>query len=408
VSAPDTAPRMPPETDANAPSTWVRQLTLTNFRNYASATIDCGAHPVILTGHNGAGKTNILEAVSLLAPGQGLRRAAYADMRRAGHEADGWALSAQLVSGPDDVRIGTGLAPTPETAAPSRPTGSRLVRIDGAPQKSSTALADYVEMVWLTPALDSLFTGAASDRRRFVDRLTLCLAPAHARNSSQFERAMRQRNKLLDIGTRSDAEFEGLEDIMATTGAAIAAARVATIDAVARTIAARHAETGDGPFPWAEIAIEGTIEDLLQRGEADATTAPTIYRYRLAENRYRDRAAGRTLEGPHRSDLVVTHGPKQMRARLCSTGEQKALLVGLVLAHAEMLGQRSDGGAPILLLDEVAAHLDVHRRTALFEILLRLGTQAWMTGTDAAVFAPLSGNATHYAVDAASVAKIAI
>lgn len=389
------------------PATWVRRLALTNFRNYASATIEAGAHPVILTGHNGAGKTNILEAVSLLAPGQGLRRAAYADMRRAGNEVDGWAVSAHLMSAGDEVQIGTGLALTSANASTSaaRTSGSRLVRIDGVAQKSSSALSDYVEMVWLTPALDSLFTGAASDRRRFLDRLTLCRAPAHARNASQFERAMRQRNKLFDLGARSDAEFAGLEDIMAKSGAAIASARASTITAVIDTIARRRDTIGEGPFPWADIQIEGTVEDWIASGELDEAGAADRYRHGLGANRYRDSAAGRTLEGPHRSDLVVTHGPKQMRARLCSTGEQKALLVGLVLAHAEMLAGRSDGGAPILLLDEIAAHLDAQRRVALFDILLRLGTQAWMTGTDADVFAALSGLATHYDVDAATVSK---
>ncbi len=291
------------------------------------------------------------------------------------------------------VDIGTGLQPRPTTTERS----GRLVRIDGETQSGSGALAEYVEMVWLTPASDGLFTGPASERRRFLDRLILCFDAAHAKLSGRFERAMQQRNKLLAEGVRDAARFEGLERIMAEAGTAIAAARCEAISALAGVIAARRERDPGSPFPWCQIAIEGTLERDL--GHAAALDVEESYVQSLASTRERDRAAGRTLEGPHRSDLVAGHGPKAMPAHLCSTGEQKALLLGLVLAHAELIATRQDGLSPILLLDEVIAHLDEARRGALFAELLRLGSQAWLTGTDRTAFAPLEDHARLLDVD---------
>ncbi len=375
---------------------WLESLSLTNFRNHAHVQISAGPHPVVLWGPNGAGKTNILEAVSLTAPGQGLRRASYPDLARHGGHGD-WAVAAKLNLDGDVFLIGTGQA-----AGGKEPQSGRIVRIDGAAQSGSGVLADYVDMIWLTPAQDSLFTGPASERRRFLDRLVLCSDPGHRTRASQFERAMRQRNKLLSDGVRSDGQFTGLERIMAETGVAIAAARRAAVAMAQATITERRETRGASPFPWAVIELEGTLEEAL--GEAAAVDVEDTYAEQLARLRERDRTAGRTTQGPHRSDLIVRHGPKDMPARLCSTGEQKALLVGLVLANADMLRRRGqtgrdtlsaiDRGPPILLLDEVAAHLDAHRREALFDELLALGAQAWMTGTDAATFAPLAGQAT--------------
>jgi len=384
------------------PKTWIEQLSLTSFRNYTHAKLEAEASPVVLVGHNGAGKTNILEAVSLISPGRGLRRAAFADMSRVASSAPapappGWAISARLHAGDDPVIIGTGLAPAASGA-------SRLVRIDGEPQRSAAVLADYVEMTWLTPAFDGVFTGGTSDRRRFLDRLVLCFDAEHGTRANRFERAMRQRNKLLDAGARSPAEFGGLEEQLAETGVAISAARFALVQQLSATILRRREEVGPSAFPWAEIALTGSLEEALVG--TPASDVEDDYRERLARARPRDQAARRTLEGPHRADLEVQHGPKAMPAKLCSTGEQKALLVGLVLAHADLLARRASGGAPILLLDEIAAHLDADRRAALFDEILSLGSQAWMTGTDHAQFSALQGRATFFEVTDGAVARI--
>ena len=372
---------------------WVERLSLTNFRNYAEVELRVTAAPVVLLGHNGAGKTNLLEAVSLLAPGQGMRRAAYIDLARAGGHGD-WAVAARIQTQDGAIDIGTGVQPT-TTSAP--PVTGRIVRIDGVPQSGSGALADYVDMAWLTPSMDGLFTGPAGDRRRFLDRLILCFDPGYRTRAAQFERAMRQRNRLLEHGVREAAQFNGLEQIIAETGVAIAAVRAEAVAGLVSTIAARRAVNADSPFPWAEIALDGDLERMLQ--ERPAIEVEDAYAQMLARGRERDRAAGRTLDGPHRTDLVVAHGPKGQAARLCSTGEQKALLIGLVLAHAQMLAERRERGAPILLLDEIAAHLDDLRRAALFDEILDLGLQAWMTGTDANAFSALAGRATFVAVE---------
>lgn len=382
-----------PHLDAAPAAAWVERLSLTNFRNYAEVELRVTAAPVVLLGENGAGKTNLLEAVSLLAPGQGLRRAAYVDLARAGGQGD-WAVAAHLVTQDGPIDIGTGLQPAVTSAPPA--TG-RIVRIDGVPQSGSGALADYVDMAWLTPSMDGLFTGPAGDRRRFLDRLILCFDPGYRTRAAQFERAVRQRNRLLEHGVREAAQFNGLEQIIAETGVAIAAVRAEAVAGLVSTIALRRADNANSPFPWGDIALDGELERMLR--ERPAIEVEDAYGQMLARGRERDRAAGRTLDGPHRTDLVVAHGPKRQAARLCSTGEQKALLIGLVLAHAQMLAERRERGAPILLLDEIAAHLDDLRRAALFEEILALGLQAWMTGTDAHAFSALAGRATFVAVD---------
>lgn len=378
---------------------WIEQLTLTNFRNYQSLAVEVDARPVVLIGPNGAGKTNLLEAVSLLAPGQGLRRAAYGDLARHGGAGD-WAVAARLHSEGAEINIGTGLQPSPGLAARS----GRIVRIDGVAQSGSGALAEYVEMVWLTPALDGLFTGAASERRRFLDRLILCFDPGYRKRAGQFDRAMRQRNRLLDEDVREPARFEGLETIMAETGVAIAAARSEAVAVLRHEMQLRRSRGSQSPFPWAELELDGTLEAAV--GDGAAVDVEDAYRDRLARFRERDRSAGRTLEGPHRCDLIVQHGPKAMPAKICSTGEQKALLISLVLAHAELTAARRDGAAPILLLDEIAAHLDADRRGALFEDLIRLGTQSWMTGTDRSAFAGLESRAGFHRVAGGDVTEI--
>lgn len=367
-----------------APRLWVERLTLTNFRNYESATLELGPEPVVLAGANGSGKTNLLEAVSLLAPGQGLRRAAYADIARGAGDGS-WSVAAKVHTDLGAVDIGTGIAAGAESV-----TG-RIVRIDGVTKPGSGVLAEYVEVAWLTPAMDGLFTGPGSERRRFLDRLILCFDPEHGRRASRFERAMQQRNRLLSDDVRDHARFQGLEDVMAETGVAIAAARAEAAAALGGISERRRARDASSAFPWAMIAVQGTLEADL--GSMPALDVEERYKAALRSGRERDRAAGRTLEGPHRSDLAVEHGPKAMPARLCSTGEQKALLLGLVLSHAELTAERQGGRAPILLLDEVTAHLDGARRAALFEEILAIGTQAWMTGTDLEAFTALAGRA---------------
>ena len=335
------------------------RLILTDFRNHADLTIAPGPGFVVLTGENGAGKTNVLEAVSLLAPGRGLRRAALGDMARQ-NGPGGFGVAADLTG---DVAIATGT----HAAAPER----RIVRVQGS-AVAATALAEWLTVVWLTPAMDRLFVEPAGERRRFLDRLTLALSSAHAMHANRYEAAMRARNRLLADDAAPDREWlSALEAQMAEHDAAIDAARRETVAALAE----RLVEQPDGPFARAGLALEGWT------GASNSLAAD------LARGRARDAAAGRALVGPHRSDLVVTHLGKGQAAGLCSTGEQKALLLGLILAHADLVAERT-GAPPVLLLDEVAAHLDPLRRAALFDRLSGMG-QVWMTGTEDALFADL-------------------
>jgi DNA replication and repair protein RecF len=380
---------------ASAKRVWIERLQLTDFRNYAGLSLSVGPAPVVLTGANGSGKTNLLEALSLLASGQGLRRAPYPELARMGRSS--WAVAARLVTPLGPVDLGTGLGPDADAGR-----GGRIVRIDGETQSGSGALAEHVEMVWLTPAMDGLFTGPGSDRRRFLDRLISGLDPSYRPLLGQFERAMQQRNRLLAEDVRDGARFEGFERIMAEAGVAVAAARATAVAALSAAIGARRDAAHGALFPWAELAIVGTLEaGLAARAAIDVEDD---YIRQLARERERDRAAGRTLEGPHRSDLMVGHGPKEMPAKVCSTGEQKALLIGLVLAHCDLVGQRRDGLAPLLLLDEIAAHLDPSRRAALFEEVVALGSQAWMSGTDPDAFAALGNRAQFHRVEEGRVA----
>ncbi len=370
---------------------WIERITLNNFRNYETATLETGPEPVVLIGENGSGKTNLLEAVSLLAPGQGMRRAAFVDLARAGGDG-GWAISARAHTSMGDVDIGTGVVRNPG----GRERSGRQVRIDGDNKGGSGILADYVELVWVTPAMDGLFTGSAGDRRRFFDRLVLCFDPTYRTRIGHFERAMQSRNRLLNDGVRDPRQFESFERIMAETGVAIAAARVETCTALSGVMAARYARDEASPFPWSAISLEGRLETQIM--SSPAADVEDRYLETLKFMRDRDAAAGRTLEGPHRTDLLVEHGPKGLPAKLCSTGEQKALLLGLILAHAELLTQRQGGCPPLMLLDEVTAHFDDLRRAALFEEILRLGAQAWMTGTDTFGFKRLKGAANAFEV----------
>jgi DNA replication and repair protein RecF len=365
--------------------THISKLTLTNFRNYATLAVDLAPGAVVFSGDNGAGKTNLLEAISLLTPGRGLRRAPYADVAREGGDG-GFAVHARL-DGPDgQIEIGTGISI-------GEGDGGRRVRINGAPARSADDMLEWLRVVWLTPAMDALFTGPAADRRRFLDRLVLAIDPGHGQRALDYEKAMRGRNRLLTEGSRDDRWFDAIETQMAETGVAIAAARAELVRLLAAMID-RLPDTG--PFPQADISLAGDLE--IELANAPAVDVEERFRRALAGGRDRDRAAGRTLEGPHRSDLLVRHRPKAMPAELCSTGEQKALLVGIVVSHARLTGEMS-GMTPILLLDEIAAHLDSGRRAALFSILEDLNCQAFMTGTDAGLFSSLKGRAQFLTVD---------
>lgn len=368
----------------------VTRLTVTRFRSYTQARLDIDTRPVALTGPNGAGKTNILEAVSFLAPGRGLRGARLADVERLQEpgetwETVGWAVAATLETPQGTVEIGTGRDPRGDGAG-----DRRLVRIDGTPARSQVALADYVACVWLTPAMDRLFIDGAAGRRRFLDRLVFAFDPAHAGRLSRYEQALRQRARLLREGGGDPAWLSVLEDDMATNGVAVAAARR---DVVARLAAA--CRQADGPFPVPGLAMAGTLDEWLT--DRPALEAEESLRRALAEGRRDDRHGGSAAIGPHRSDLAVTYLAKGMAADLGSTGEQKALLVAIVLAHARLMAAET-GRAPLLLLDEVAAHLDEGRRGALFAAVRATGAQAWMTGTDAATFAEWGAAATHVTV----------
>ena len=375
------------------PQTHIARLLLTDFRNYQSLALDFSPGAVVLTGENGAGKTNLLEAISFLSPGRGMRRAAHEDVARAG--TDGFAIHARVEGSFGEVEIGTG---TLFDRTPGSETSGRRVRINGATARSADEMLEWLRVIWLLPSMDSLFAGPAAERRRFVDRLVLAIDPAHGKRALDYEKAMRGRNRLLTEHARDEAWFEAIETQMAETGTAIAAARVEIVRLLSGMV---ERLPDDSPFPKADISLAGTLEEALATGPA--VDVEESFRRALSENRYRDRAAGRTLEGPHRSDLLVRHRPKAMAAEQCSTGEQKALLTGLVLSHARLVAELS-GAAPILLLDEIAAHLDAGRRAALFTILQELNCQAFMTGTDAALFSSLEGRAQFFTVSGGTVA----
>lgn len=381
-------------------SVWVSKLKLTHFRNYASLDLALDQRHVVLTGDNGAGKTNLLEAVSFLSPGRGLRRAPYdrVAQQQAGDDADPqagtWTVFAALETENGTVNLGTGLAMGPDGVE-----NQRKLHINGVAAKRADDLLDYTRVVWLTPAMDGLFSGPASDRRRFLDRMVLAIDPAHGRRVNDYERAMRGRNKLLEQPRPDGAWLDGLEAQLAETGVAIALARRELIGLLRQIISETDIHA-DAVFPHADLAIEGLLEDMVSDGSA--VDLEDNFRAELCRNRPRDRAAGRTLDGPHRSNLAVRHGPKDMEAALCSTGEQKALLLGLVLAHAQLVRTVADM-PPLVLLDEVAAHLDADRRAGLFSLIESIGCQAWMTGTDVAMFEALRDRAQFFTVASGTV-----
>lgn len=369
--------------------TFIQRLKLTDFRNYTQAGLVLDGRHVVLVGKNGAGKTNFMEAISLLSPGRGLRRAVLSDMPRIGAEAS-FTIFASIDGMNGEADIGTGTETTEEDNL------VRRLRINGSPAKSVDDLTDHLRILWLTPAMDGLFTGPSAERRRFLDRLVLSLDPAHGRRANDFERAMRSRNRLLSEGRFDPSWLSGIEQQMAALGVAMAAARREMLGLLAGLI---EVDRQTSPFPSAELSLTGFLDEL---GDLPAFELEERYIEVLAQSRHRDAAAGRTLEGPHRADLTVRHIEKNMDAERCSTGEQKALLIGLILAHARLVATMT-GFAPILLLDEIAAHLDEGRRAALFDRIDALGGQAFMTGTDVAMFSALGERAQIVTVEDGSL-----
>ena len=376
------------------PISRIRRLALTQFRNYRAAVLETRGEVVVLVGPNGAGKTNAIEAISFLSPGRGLRRATLddvADIQGYGS----WAVSAEVEGALGLATLGTGIdAPGTEGAA-----ATRRCRIDREPVGSATAFGDHLRMVWLTPAMDGLFMGAASERRRFFDRLVLAIDSEHTSRVSALDRSLRSRNRLLEVRNYDDHWCDAIERETAELAVAVAATRGQTATKLAAMLRARGEASA---FPSAQIMLDGWMENALL--SEPATSVEDRYREILRDSRARDAAAGRTLDGPHLTDLQVIFTPKNMPARDASTGEQKALLIGLVLAHASLVAEMT-GITPLLLLDEVVAHLDPERRRALFDELARLGAQVWMTGADPAAFTDIVGSGEIFNVDAGKISR---
>lgn len=360
---------------------FIRRLNVTNFRNYHAASLQTEAKTIVLVGPNGAGKTNLIEAISFLSPGRGLRRATVEEV--AFSEGDGsWAVAAEIEGALGLATLGTGTERGSEEGGPM----VRKCRIDREPVSSAAAFADHLRVIWLTPAMDALFVGAPSERRRFLDRLVLAVDAEHSSRVNALERALRSRNRLLEDARPDTHWLDAVEHETAELAVAVASQRVETVGRLDAVLAKRR----HAAFPGAEILLDGWMEALL----ADHPAAEIEERYRvvLRDNRSRDAAAGRTLDGPHLTDLKVFYAAKGVAAADASTGEQKALLIGLILAHAALIAEMS-GIAPVLLLDEVVAHLDPGRRAALHEELGALGSQVWMTGADPALFAEIDAAA---------------
>jgi DNA replication and repair protein RecF len=377
----------------------ITRLSLTNFRSYHAAALELsGSGAVVLTGPNGAGKTNLLEAISFLTPGRGLRRATLEEV--AFNEGDGasyvsWAVAAEMEGMLGLATLGTGVEP---------PTGddaslTRQCRIDREKVGSAVAFTDHLRVIWLIPAMDQLFNGPASERRRFFDRLVLAVDGQHSTRVNALERSLRSRNRLLEENSTDTHWLDAIERETAELAITVAAGRVET---AARLSAELENADGMSPFPPAALALEGILEHML--AEHSASQVEDRYRTLLAENRARDAAAGRTLEGPHLTDLAVRFAAKDIPAADASTGEQKAMLIRLILAHAALI-KGMIGTAPILLLDEVVAHLDPGRRAALYDELTSLGAQVWMTGADPALFTEIAGRAEVFDVSPGKVTK---
>ena len=367
----------------------ITRLALRQFRNHSDTVLELDGRHVCLFGPNGAGKTNLLEAVSLLGPGKGLRSAPLPSLTRSAQDEkslSGWDVAARLDDNGLERKLGIGLEQSQDGRA------KRYIKLDDV-SVAQSEMAELLRVVWITPAMDRVFSGAAGDRRKFYDRQVLAHAPMHGKYSSAYEKAMRERNALLESGRSDPAWLDGLEARMAETGASIAINRSNVLTRLQNAIDRRP----EGYFPKADLKLDGAFEEMALNGltpdEIGAELAQALH-----EGRRRDMAAGRTLSGPHRTDLLVYHRPKSLAAAQCSTGEQKALLIGLILANAKALLEGDFAPNPLLLLDEAAAHLDSDRRAALFDELAALGGQAWLTGTDASLFDAFSDRAQRFEI----------
>ena len=395
MSAADPSPPAAPGEARGGPL--ATRLSLRDFRSYAALDLEVAGRVVVLVGENGAGKTNLLEALSLFTPGRGLRRADLGQMAREDPARDGpgrFTVAVVLESDFGEHRLGTAFEGWDGRAG-------RVCRVDGAPAASPAAFAEHLRLTWLTPDLDALFRGSAGDRRRFLDRLVLAVDAGHGARVAATERALRSRNRILDERPDDARWLDAVERELAELAVAVALARRETVERLQALILTTRDEAS--PFPFATLALEGWIDDLVACWPA--VDAEDRYRAALREGRVRDRAAGRTLLGPQASDLLVRHGPKDIAAGTASTGEQKALLIGLVLAHARLVASMS-GLAPLVLLDEVAAHLDPRRRAALYDALAGLGGQVWMTGADPALFGGLPPDTALFTVTPGEVARL--
>ncbi|HHK73853.1 MAG TPA: DNA replication/repair protein RecF [Rhizobiales bacterium] len=381
---------------AGARQSGIAKISLSDYRNYASLSLSLEPEPVVLIGENGAGKTNLLEAISLFMPGRGLRRAPVENLTRA-QTSQGWRAGLGVRTPGGMVQLGTGRLENEVSGKPGR-----IVRIDGQGKSGPGGFLDVLRLVWLTPSMDGLFSGPASARRRYLDRIVITYDPSHTKRLNAFERAMRERNRLLETPAPDTSWLKALERQMAEHGTAIAAARresAARLNSLMAPSGGAHDEAG---FPFAHIHVEGLLENELD--EFAAVEVEDKYRTILGDSRKTDAAAGRCLQGPHRSDMSVLHGPKNMAAKLCSTGEQKALLIAMTLGQTRMVAQGCSaqgymGAGPVLLLDEIAAHLDARRRDSLFMTLLDMGVQAFMTGTDEGLFSRLGNKAIFLTVN---------
>lgn len=367
---------------------YIKRLALTGFRNYQQLSLTLDGRHVCLFGANGAGKTNLIEAVSQLSPGRGLRSAGLGDLARVENGVSGqdWGLGATLFDGEIDRKLRI------EGRLEGGGRGKRTIQLDDT-LSTAGALSDLVRIIWLTPAMDRVFAGGATERRKFLDRQTLAHFPSHARHSAAYEKAMRDRNLLLEQGRADPVWLDGLEARLAEHGAALAIHRAIMVTRLQAAVDARV----EGAFPKADLSIDGELEKAAGEGvPADQLMEQAITV--LKDNRRRDASAGRTLFGPHRSDLNVIHRPTGVPANLCSTGQQKALLIGLILSNARALEAEAHLQNPLVLLDEASAHLDPDRRAALFDELSALGGQAWLTGTERGLFQEFGDRAQYFEV----------